>query len=576
MSSSDRRPYETATTLDQSLLNECAENLVCDLRMICNIDVPTGSFPTNTLYLSDRNMVVGTNFYSARVKFPVIKRTVGEILTPVVKFSTQTIQCNNSDGYFNSILPGGANYDSFINRRLTIKIGLAEEQNTFDSNIVFDGFVTEVGGFSRDMSSFTIVARDKFDDLNETFPNTVFTASSYPDIEDGLLGQPKPIIIGDWTTNIEETKGSSIPSLVVNSLDEDMNGSISHTNNVQLVISENTNNTFDNTSVILVRSSIAYTIDSADISNISVSKNSFEIVQNGTTTIDGSAYTFKSSDKFYCRVKGQEIDGGNVYPDNAVEQARYILVTFAGASPSNFSSNWDTLRDKNSPAQSAIVNIKSRVYVQKPEKILMYALSMLEQIRCEAFINRNQEIDIATNHWEDFDDSPSIILREWDIERGSFKPRISDRNNFNRVQSFFNNLPELKQNYQATTFFKQQDSINQSKDVGKGLVFPNLYILSDVENQTKEYLKFTCGFREDIIFTTTWKFLLMDLDDWISVSVNIGGTIFDGVPARIRDMNFSSKGMKVSFRCWSMQMLPFELWQPGYNGIVGGQNAVIT
>jgi hypothetical protein len=574
MGSSDRRPYETASTLDQALLNECAGNLVCDLRMICTIDVPTGSFPTDTLYLSDRNMIVGEHFYSARVTFPKIKRTVGEILTPVVKFSTQTITVNNSDGYFNSILPGGADYDSFINRRIRVSIGLGELQSTYDSNIIFEGFITEVGGFSRAMNSFTIVARDQFDDLNATFPRDIFDLATYPDIDDSVLGSIKPIIIGDWTTNVEETKGASIPAFIVNTLDDTMNGETSNVTNVKLVISGNVNRSFDNTSVVLVRSSLAFPIDSADIINVNGDNNYFEINQNGTTSIDGSPYEFKSSDKFFCKVTGVSIDGPNTYADNAVEQARWILTTYGGAT--SFSSSWNTLRDKAAPSESAIFNIKSRVYVQKQEKALTYALSLLEQIRCEAFINRSQEIDIATNHWEDFEDNPSTIVTDWDIERNTLKPAISERNNFNRCQGFFNFIPDLKENYQSTALFKVQASIDQSKEVTKGLVFSNLYINTDVENQVKEYLKFTSAFREDINVTVSWKFLLIELDRWLNLAADIGGTQFDGVPIRVRDITFDSKGMKIILRAFSFQMMPFKTWNPGYAGIVGGQNAVIT
>lgn len=574
MGSKDRRPYETATALDQSLLNECAGNLVCDLRMICTIDVPPGSFPTDTLYLSDRNMVVGEHFYSARVTFPKIKRTVGEILTPIVKFSTQTITVNNSDGYFNSILPGGDAYDSFINRRVKISVGLAEIQSTYDNNVIFEGFITEVGGFARAMDSFTIVARDRFDDLNTSFPNEAFSASEFPNIDDSLLGKLKPLIIGDWTVKVEESKGSSIPALIVNKLDPNMNGETANSNNLQCFISSNTNRVFDSSSVVLVRSSIAYQIDSSDITNINANNNSFEIIQNGSTTIESSAYVYKSSDKFYCRVEGVSIDGSNTYADNAVEQARWILVNYGNAT--NFSSNWNTLRDKSSPAQSAIFDIKSRVYISKAEKALTYALSLLEQIRCEAFINRSQQIDIATNHWEDFDDDPSTIVVDYDLERKSLRPAISDRNNINKISGFYNFLPDLKENYQSTPLFKNQASIDQSKEITKGLVFANLYIDTDVNNQVIEYLKFTSAFREDISMFVTWKFILTELDSWLKLAGGTGGTIYDGVPIRVRDIIFDSKGMKIGIKAFSYQMMPFGLWDGGYPGTVGGQNAVIT
>ena len=213
--------------------------------------------------------------------------------------------------------------------------------------------------------------------------------------------------------------------------------------------------------------------------------------------------------------------------------------------------------------------------MDKPKKALTYALSLLEQVRCEAFINRSQEIDIQTNHWEDFEDAPTTQLTSWDVERKTLKPTVQKQNNFNRVASFFNLLPDINENYEATAYFKNQASIDQTKEVTKGLTFPNLYVLTDVENQTKEYLKFTSGFREDIIVNVTWKFLLFDLGDWLSLVTDIGGTRFDGVPIRIRDLAFNSKGMKLSLRCWSFQMMPFGSMS-SLPGVVAGQNATIT
>ena len=578
MTTSDRRPYKSATVLDQGLLDECSENLVCDLRMICTIETPaSSSYLTDTLYLSDRNMVVGTNFYQARVTFPTIKRSVGRILEPAVSFSTQQIKVNNSDGFFNKILPAGSEYDSLINRRVTIKVGLAEVQATYDSNIIFDGFITEVGGFSRDMSSFTIIARDKFDDLNQTFPTSLFKYSEFPDLDDQVVGKPKPILLGNWVTNLEIVKESSVPAIIVNGNDPTMNGTTSNVANIKFLISENANRDFFTNTIVLVRSSLAYTISSSDVVNVSADKNYFEITQNtGNTLIDGANYIFKSSDSFFCQANGAEIDSLSAYPENAVEQARYILKNFGNASASDFSSGWDTLRSKNSPAESSIATIKSRAYIDKPEKALSYALSILEQVRCEDFINRSQKIEISTNHWEDFNASPTTEMLAQDIERKSFQPKIQEINNFNKVQSFYNLLPDVKENYSATNFFVQQDSINQSKEIAKGLVFPNLYVASDVNNQTKEYLKFTSGFREDIFVTVTWKFLLQEINDFISLNVEIGGTTYNNIPLRVRDISFLNRGMKIKMRCWSFQMLPFQTWNPGYNGIVGGQNAIIN
>ena len=144
MSSSNRRPYLTATVLDQDLLDDCADNLTCQLEMICTIQVPAAAgFPNNLLYLSDRNKYVGDDFYEARLKFPVIRRTVGELLTPTVEFSSVRLEINNADGAFNSILPGGSAFDSMISREVTIRLGLSDKANTYKT--IFKGFVSDIG-----------------------------------------------------------------------------------------------------------------------------------------------------------------------------------------------------------------------------------------------------------------------------------------------------------------------------------------------------------------------------------------------------------------------------------------------
>lgn len=578
MGTTDRRPYETATVLDQSLLDECSGNEVCDLRMICLISLPSGSpFPTDTLYLSDRNIVVGEHFYDARIVFPPIKRNVGEILTPQITFSTVTLTISNVDSFFNEILPAGSDFSSFVNQRVIIKLGLAEVQSTYDANVIFDGFVTEVGGFQRSTKSFTLICRDKFDDLKAKFPNTFFTTSEYANIGDNVNGKPKPYILGDWTTNLEIAKGASIPTFVVNGADADMNGETSNTNNVELVISENANRVFDTTHVVLQRSDLAYIIDSADITAVNGDKNYFEIVQDsGSTLIEGVNFIFKQSDKFFVKIEGASIDGPNTYPDNPVEQARYILETFGGAAPSDFTSNWNTLRDKNSPAVSAIVNIPSRIWVGKPVGALDTALSILEQVRCEGYINRSQEIDIQTMHWEDFVPSPTVVIRQDDIELNSLKLQNPDRNNINKAQGFFNFLPDIKEEYQATVLRQNAAAVAAQKEIIKGLVFPNLYIQSDVINQLDEYLKLISGGREDITVNQSWRVLTLDLGDWVKMDVKIQSVDFDAVPCWIRSIGFNSVGMKISLNYFSFQLLPFQTWNPGYSGIVGGQSASIT
>jgi len=296
MSSKDRRPHETATVLNQQLLDFSQDNLENKLQMIVEIERPqeeeprhectfttgtpgdvfakynpfilyqavifetTGTLPpeitagqtyyvrdpsegnfqisatqlgakinlstsgtgthsvssaTGVLRVSDRNIFVGERFYEARTKIPLIQRLVGEWLRPTIEFSSIKVAVSNVDGEYTGMLPGGDNYEGQINNSVVIKLGLRDVESTYFT--VFDGFVTETGGFTRDITSIKYVARDKFDRLDVKFPTNLFKHADYPKISDEVAGLAKPVIYGDYTATVE-TEGN-VPAFIVNGRD---------------------------------------------------------------------------------------------------------------------------------------------------------------------------------------------------------------------------------------------------------------------------------------------------------------------------------------------------------------------
>ena len=567
MSTSDRREYLTATVLDQDFLNNCHDNLTNKLELIIDIDTPTG-----TLHLSDRNKYVGSTFYEARLKFPVIKRTIGEFLASVVEFSSLKIEINNADGKYNDILPEGSNFDGWIGREVVVKLGLRDVTSTYKE--IFRGKISEQGGFKRTMSSVIFVARNKFNDLNVDFPKAVFSTDVFSNLENDLENVIVPIIYGDWTVNVEEN-AASIPSFPVNGADIDVNTNF--TTNVQFIISNNDNTYFDTSSVFLKRSSTYYPIDSADIVNITDNR-AFEMRQKNTTpacttTIDGQLYAYKTGDRFYVKVKGKDLGS---YDDNIIWQARDILINYANVTTAELDGSWETFRDKSSPTESAISTFKSRAWVQDPKKVFSYVLSLLEQVRIEAFIDRNQKIKLSSLHFDDFEASPSFKITNWDIESKSFQPTLDIRNNFNRVKAEFNYYPNRKQQAYETPVFKNSTAITQAgREISKKIIFTNLYEQSVVESQLKEILKLASAYIETINCALTWRSLLLDVGDFVRMSIDIEGTQFDNVPALVRDLGYDPHGIKIPVKLWSMQMLPFPGWAPSYHGITGGYNATI-
>ena len=345
--------------------------------------------------------------------------------------------------------------------------------------------------------------------------------------------------------------------------------------NVACVISSNANSVFDINNVFVRRSEVYYKLVPSSILAVNANKNYFEILNNDDSfKIENENWVYSTSDEIFVRVKGKDL---GAYSENIVSISQSILSEYGGVSPSEYDNTWTTYRDKSSPAVSDVANVKGRVYIFEPQNAMEYAISLLEQVRLELFVNRSQKIALSSLHWDDFVSAPSYIVHNWDVEKDSLVPRIDDRNNFNRVRAVYSYLPDLNDNAFTTGYFRNQAAINQTgKEITKLLVYPNLHVTSQVENQVKETLKLASGYREVIECSLTTRAVLKDIGEWMALDIEIGSTIFSNVPCQIRDISYSPSGLKLPVRLWSFAMLPFGSWNPSYTGIVGGQNATIT
>lgn len=567
MGTVNRRPYETATALTQDVLDDSQDNLVQRLEMIVDVETPTG-----TERWSDRAKYVGSTFYENRVTFPAIERTVGEFLAGTLEFEGLELTVNNTDKKFSPVIPGGASFAGWINRRLEVKIGLAELSGSYIT--VFEGFVTDVGGFKRDTSTFTLLCRNKFDSVNVTLPNQVLIEDDFPDIEDNFIGLAAPVVYGDWTTNIRP-EAPTVPAFPVNGLNA---GVIAGTTEVRCVISSTPLKSLDTTSVTLFRGDTYYTFASGDIAIVPATDNSIFDITQMNLLIDGSPYIYESGDEFFVKCIGVEL-GGGTYDDNIVEQARDILTRFGGLVSGDFDASWNTFRDKASPAQSAVSLIKARVWFQENAKAIDLSAALLEQVRLEPFINRSNKFAMCSLHFDEIETNPSYTVKNWDVSLGSFQPQIDERNNFNRAKADFDFNPAAGQQRRSTPIFKNTSAVTQAgREISKLITFPNLYIQSDVENQLKEMIRLVSGYSEMAEVTLTSRAFLKDICDYIQLSIDIGSIEFDStsqpIVSMVRSLRYEPGTMGIGCRLWLFQMINF----PGYTGptgTVGGYDAVI-
>lgn len=574
MSSRDRRPYLTETVLDQDFLNRCQDNLTCQLELVVDIEAPDDSF----IRASNRNKYVGSVFYEALLNFPVITRSVGDWLQPQIEFSQLELELNNSTGRFSNYLPGGADFASWIGRSVQVRLGLRDVASTYFT--IFKGSVSDVGGFSRSTASIRIVARDDFDRLRKSIPVGVFTPDIYPDIEDGNIGLAIPIIYGDWTVAVTERQGS-VPAWVINGTNDNVRGEddagnpVARNLPVECVISQTVLTEFQTDSVWLKRGSTTYQINAADVFDVTIDKNRFKIKQDGSggvTLVEGATYAFQTGDLFFCKVKGKDL---GAYDNNIVAIARDLLQAEGGVLNAELDTTaWDAYRDKASPAESAISTFKARVWLQEPVPLIELVLSLLEQVRVEMYQNRDLKLSLASTHFDEFVASPTHMVTNFDLEKGTFKPELDDLTNFNRVQGEYNFLPDVgKQAYQ-TKVVRNQAAINQAgKEIYKRIVMPNLYDSAVALSQIKETLKISSSYLEHVQCSLTWRALLLDIGDFVKLNVVIGSTELVDVPCLIRRIGYDPSGLQLQMELWSFQMCPFTGYNPGNAGTVGGQFA---
>jgi hypothetical protein len=570
MATQDRRPYLTATVIDQDFLDECADNLECQLELIAEIEAPDGSI----IRVSDRNKYVGEYFYEALVTFPDIKRTLGEWLNSQLEFSSLELTLSNADGRFNQYLPMGANYSSWISNSVVVKLGLRDVEASYKE--IFSGFITNEGGFKRNTFSITLLARNKWDKLNSKIPTTMFDTVAFPWLENNLEGKIIPFILGDWTTNISSGT-ASISTFCVNGNNPAVYEDVGF-DAMEFVVSSNALTYFDSTNVYMKRGDLVYLIDPADVYDVSANFNAFKIKQGaaggGITVVDGSPIKFSSSDQIYVRVKGNALSG---FQTNIVAQAQHLLETFGGIVSGDYATSWAYFKTKATPAQSAISLIKGREWISESVPLIEYVLSLLEQVRLEAFIDINGKLALNSMHFEEFIPDSSFTMTEFDIEKGTLVPQMDDRTNLNMIQGAFNYEPIVSENSQLTQVWQNPLAITQAgKTIKQLIAYPNLYIQADVDNQIIETLRISSGYPELITATVTWRCLLLDLGGFVALNCAVGAANFEYVPCQIRSINYKPDGLKIEMTLLSYQMLPFDLWSPGYAGITGGQSAVIS
>lgn len=618
MGTSDRRPYLSATSLTQGLLDQCQDNLTGKLEMVCII---TGfADPYGTLVLSDRAKYIKlpgstySRFCEPRATFPVISKSIGDWLSSQLEMSSCDIEINNSDGKYNELLPGGRNYNGFINREVEILVGIGEDGDSYQR--IFKGKITKIGGYERSKKSFKIHAMNRFDSLNVDIPPRVFLkgtgAGEFEYLDDEMIGKGIPIIYGDYTVNLRKVKvvspddpliqlvqeASQVPAFVVNGRDFLVNKSITDPDTgepdpdvgsvpVMLLVSDNALSFFDTSTVLMHRGDKYYIFASSDITIIPATDNrAFQITQtNLMVGEDGTEpWIYADGDEFFVAVKGRTFPSYSLW--NPVRQVEFLLKEYGGVIEADFGTYWAfwTLMLETKGTHS-------RIWLQDSQKLLEYCLSVFEQVRIEMFIDGEDKLALHGMYFEGFNFDPDYSLKNWDLIKDTANPRLDDTAIFNAAKADYGYCPAINENNFSTPIYVNQTAIDQmSNKITKTIVFPNLYNESDVVYQLTEMLRIA-PYIEYLECSLTSRSLLLDIGDQISLNINIGGINFvsyidddgneklftDKVTGIIRSIGYDPKGLSIPVKIWLLQMISFpDSLKTDVQGKVTGYDVVIT
>lgn len=592
MGSVDRRPYERlGATFSQSLLNECSGNLTNKLEMVCIIqDVGQSGID---LYLSDRAKYMkllggeGETFFDPRVTFPQINRTIGDFLDNTLELSSLQITVNNADGFFNTIMPGGDLYNGFINKVMVIQIGIGEDGSNYRT--VFYGQITKVGGFARDLKSFQLTAKNKFEFLNINFPNQYLLTSEFPYLDESLEGTALPVILGDWTVNLRRI-APSIPGFVVNGKDPLVNKSITDEDgnpnpnvgsaDILVLLSINPLSYVNTDKVVLVRGDKAYAIPPSDITIMPGLDNRSIVIDQKGFNVEDEIFIYEDGDIFFFEVKGTSFEPG-VNIGNPIRQAKWLLQYYPEVTESELDSSWASFITKLETK-----GWRTRCWIQDQQPLFEYVNSLLEQIRVESFINNENKLALSSLWFEDFQPSPSFYLNNWDIIKGTLKPRLEDRNVFNSAKAEYGFDPSITANRFGTAQYSNETAVTQmGSKIAKLVTYPNMFEEAHVIENMTEILRLV-PYVEFIECTLTPRSIALELGQQIGLKLSIGGfnlvdkfgvVYNDIVTGIVRNIGFDPQGMSIPVKIWMLQMVSF----PGSlkNDVVGkiaGYNIPIT
>ncbi len=566
-----RNVYLEATTLNQTMLDESFRGGENQIECV-GVLTKTVGVTTYTLRFADRPKYVGNDFYEGRARFPIVKRTLGELQSPSLQFSQLEVQLANMDGFYNVYLDSGASYFSFIGASLEIKLGLRDVSGSFVT--IFEGVIPEEDGFSVSRELLTVRANDSFTNLNKKSPLPYINATDFPSAPEDSIGKIIPMVLGDWEAGYNVTADAAVYQVQESAV----------TKNVRV---DTPNGLYGGTIGYYVGggnfvfSIGSYTPDT--ISDVHIKRGNYLLKANFNATPQNTAgywsvdvtslvesdnvgaitYVYQNGDVALIKVKVPYAVGDY---SNPIELAEQILFTLGDLSSGDLdSTSWTALKTKSTPAQSDFTTLNARLWIaDQTDTVLGLVLSLLEQFRVEMFVDANGKLKLSTLHPEDFPDPDDCDrIEQIELDEESVKIKADERTFLNQAYINYAFTPATKKTELTTVQKKNQNSIDKSgKVVAKIIDCPWIYVESDAVYQLIEFVRLYSAGLKYIECTTAWVHILRDLGNFVSFNYSIGSLDYDNKPMQIRDVGIDPSNGSVQFRLLSFANFGYANYAP--------------
>lgn len=504
--------------------------------------------------VSDRPKYVGNFFYQGRAELPKIERKMPPLLSAQLSFSELEVTVNNCDGFYNDYLIGGELYDPFVGAPASLSVGLRDVVSTYFD--IFNGIIHTEGGLERSRDKITFRAREFFEYFNTKVPFPMITVDEFEDAPKDVLGKMIPFCVGDWSYGVEFTDSAITVNVDV------AGDSVAVKTKETTEIGGGTSAYYVGGEYFLIGIGQAggYALECQTIEDCVIKRGDnflkvdFQsapaITPNGYWAVrvgglirasDGAtiAYNYSQGDVAVVRTKISSF-GSAAFEDvdsNPIILTRLFL--FACAQALNltfdwdldFSSNWDVLANKETPSQSNMKNgIKARIWIGDDKtNVLEYAIGLLRQVRCDLFVNKQRQIDIASQHFEDVPQPDTLRhIEQVHVLEDTINPRLDRQNIMTSANATYSFVPVLSGASRQIVKYQNAKAKNAlGAETAKTFELPNLYREADVLAQLVELLRFYSALTEEITLSTCWVHLDAELGEWVTLSLNVGSLQFD-------------------------------------------------